>query len=272
MESVSITKSNAPTKTRYARAQPTNPVVKLGCSTATFVSASFPSPIRHPCENLTHTLRRARANPPPKRRRAFVVHCEAAAPNEDAERKELAKLEGELRDMFKEALSREIRDSDKEVLRDSDQRVVGGITDLAMDDIEGIAGDIKSELEDVEAISQQYASNLMAEAADSLLEKYEDQREELLQTVSRDRGLIQDELHKIEKLSESVKSSRRSRSDLSTKGKLLFLLAGMFGVGALIYGWTGFIESDSAAVQNAAIDALFAAIAAFFYSQEKLNS
>ncbi|PXF46815.1 hypothetical protein BWQ96_03344 [Gracilariopsis chorda] len=198
----------------------------------------------------------------PRARRAKIVTLQCKQTNgEDA-----SQLDGELRDLF----DRSIRDVpiDENELRKSDRRVMEGITETGVSRMNEIVSDMKDSLKGVEDDAINRATAMIQEETDALLSKYEDQRSDLLNKVKMDRKVIQEEFTKIEQLAGNMEE-RREGDGQSLKTKALLVSTTAFVLAALYYAWNGFVNTDPAALTNAAVDAVVAAAAGYFLSKQQ---
>lgn len=179
---------------------------------------------------------------------------------------EASQLDGELRELF----DRSIRDVpiDEEELRESDRRVMEGITETGASRMNEIVSDMKDGLKGVEDEAIERATKMIQEETAALLSKYEDKRSDLINKVKMDRQVIQEEFTKLEQLAGTMNESR-SKGRQSYKAKVLFVSTAAFVLATLYYAWNGLVYSDSAALANAAVDAAVAAAAGYFLAKER---
>lgn len=202
---------------------------------------------------------------------AKVLRCSVPSPNQgSAGRDEGAGPDGVIRDELEDAIRDVIRSSSSvEELRAGEERVIDGIVELGEGDLQKIG----------DALSEQLNStgNDIADRIDSILEgeldvtlsQFERKRDELMQEALNQRDVIREEAERINVLATSLdRSSAASKEGQAIRGKqsALFAISGLFGIASLMYGWRGFVDESNAAMQSAAMDAVAAAAAAYFYN------
>lgn len=182
-------------------------------------------------------------------------------------------MDGELRDMYDEALKKQTREGDSMQWAEADRRVMDGIAEVGVDGMRVIAGGVQRELARVGENTEDMADALIAEEMTAILEKHEGDKAELLAGLGRDRKVIQEEFERIQELAESLKSpTATNMSDMSLSARTLFIATGLFVLGALFFAFNGTVTSDGEALVNAVIDAIVAAICAFLYTRERRSS
>lgn len=122
------------------------------------------------------------------------------------------------------------------------------------------------DLESIQASTQAYADELIAEETEALLAKYDEQQEELLAAVDDDRRIIEEQMKRIQELTGKMRDDDDDVeiADTPLREKALAAAAGLFAIAAIVYAWTGFVQDDSVALQNAGLDAVVAAAAVYF--------
>lgn len=150
----------------------------------------------------------------------------------------------------------------------ADQEVIDAAASEAQSSLEDVGGAVKDDLESVQATTQAYADKLIAEETEALLSRYEEKKDELLASVDDDRRVIEEQMGRIQELAKNGSgtgfSENFTEGDVPLREKALSAAAGLFAIAAVIYAWSGFVQDDSQALQNAGLDAIVAAAAVFF--------
>lgn len=199
-----------------------------------------------------------------------VLRCSVPSPNQgSAESDEGAGLDGNVRDELEEAIRDVIRSSSSlEELRAGEERVLDGIVELGEGDLRKIGGLLSEQLKSTGSDIADRIDTLLEGELDATLAQFERERDELMQEALNQRDVIREEADRINVLASSLdRSSAASKEGQAARAKqsALFAIGGLFCIASLTYGWRGFVDESNAAMQSAALDAVAAAAAAYFY-------
>lgn len=222
-------------------------------STAAFTSAApVALPARVSCTRTART--NVRSTTTPRRRHRRHARVCATAGGDDADVSEARRA---LEKLFKQSPSSGPPAPNGEPLS------LGEIRDGGMQRIERAADDLKGELADIEAATEQYAEQLVDEEMGKVLKKYEAQRESLLLKQKEQVEGIRKEALLLQELAGSAQNAVSSKDEFDPRRKSLLSVAGMFAVAAMIYFWNGITNDSPTNLSNAAVDAVFAAMIAY---------
>lgn len=158
--------------------------------------------------------------------------------------------------------------ADENQLKESNRRIMDGITETGVKEIEDIANDVKGEFEDLQRLVEENADKLIEEETRQVLESYNQKQKELLGVVEKDRQIITTEIERIKELAKKVDDKSGLDRRKTLREKAYFVMCLIFTVSAVYYAWAGFVDSDVRALTNAGIDATVAAACTYFYSKE----
>lgn len=200
-----------------------------------------------------------------------VLRCSIPSSNQGSgERDEGAGLDGNVRDELEDAIRDVIRSSSSlEELRAGEERVLDSIVELGEGDLQKIRGALSEQLNCAGSDIADRIDTLLDGELDVTLTQFERKRDELMQEALNQRDVIREEAERIQELASSLdRSSAVSKEGQAVRAKqsVLFAISGLFGIASLTYGWRGFVDESNAAMQSAALDAVAAAAAAFFYN------
>lgn len=144
------------------------------------------------------------------------------------------------------------------------------VVDGARDRLRDETRKLKDELHAVAENTVQKAQDIVEERKLEFLQPLEEQRDELLRGVERDRELIRDELSYLTSL---ARNGKEDSSPVTTPGdkrqSLLRVVTIAFAAAAVYYAVSALVNSDSSALTNAVVDVFAAATAAYFLLSQK---
>lgn len=231
---------------------------------------SFPLVPLRGCFRAPSTLTQHSSRYTSTRFRVYGLRCSLHSPDVGSTQpNEGEGLNGEVRDALDDAIRDVMRSSSSlNDMREGEQRVFDGIVELGEDDLRQIGGALSEELSCAGDDIADRIDTLLQGELDVTLTKFERKRDELMQEALNQRDVIREEAERINALASSLdRSSASSKEGNVVRGKqgALFAISGLFGVAALMYGWRGFVDESNAALQSAALDAVAASAAAYFY-------
>lgn len=147
-------------------------------------------------------------------------------------------------------------------LDDEDRRCVDEITKESEDTLRQVGDAVRKDLDDLRSSTDAMADQLIEQETQTLLSKYDEQQEDLLETVKNERRNIQDEFDKISSISNNKGSLREMPKN--SAAQLLFAASFLFGLASIVYAWNALVNSNQQALINALVDAVVAVGASFF--------
>lgn len=142
---------------------------------------------------------------------------------------------------------------------------LGDIKDSGVERIVKAGEDMKSELSGVGSSNEEFAAQLVEEELNKVLKKFEKERETLLSRKKEQVEEIRKEATLLRGLAISAHKDTEIPADaFGARQKALLALAGLFGVAAMVFFWDGITADSSSSLMNASVDALFAALIAYF--------
>mmetsp|Transcript_36705 Transcript_36705/g.146781 ORF Transcript_36705/g.146781 Transcript_36705/m.146781 type:complete len:234 (-) Transcript_36705:620-1321(-) len=173
-----------------------------------------------------------------------------------------------------DALERALRQSIKDMKEKGDygEKETDEIRRIGEKEIRLLADALK---EDLEQYRENKRENVLKsgemQKLEKLMEKFDQQAEELEEMMDREQQKVIDEAEQIRKLSEEYAALKNSpRSSFSPRQAVLFFLSWGFGSGSIYYVWRG-IDSGYLAdgLVNAGFDAAVAAVCIYLYLKDK---
>jgi hypothetical protein len=248
------------------------------CFTQTFVFASgFARDAHRCCRGIRSHETALHSRNVVRRRYVRAVRCAVSPPDgENLESDRGSDLDGELRDVLESSLREAIRKSTNEELLEADRRVFDSIVELGEGDLKMIGDAVSEELNDAGKDIAGRIDSLFDLELEKNLMQFEGKRDELMLDAIAQRNVIREEAARIDALAKSLDGAKRqSKQDTAARGKqnALFAASGLFALAALTYAWRGFVDESSAAMQSAALDAVAAGAATYFYQRgERMES
>lgn len=158
--------------------------------------------------------------------------------------------------------------------RDEYSSIMDNSSDSDVDDIakEGekkldqVADNVRTDMDNLRASSKDLAERLIAEESQALLQKCEDYQQEMIRAVEKERGILREEVSKLENMLNSYKKETGNKST-SPALKVLFSATFLFGLAAVIYAINAIVTSDSELLKNAMVNAVVAACGTYILSK-----
>lgn len=163
----------------------------------------------------------------------------------------------------------EPQDSDRDLnhVDNNNRQDVDEIMRESEETLDQVADDVRDSLSQLLIETEALADRIITKETQALLDKCGAHQEKMVKVVKEERGVIEQELKKIQNL-VSAKSLGEKASFSPSSGKILLSITLLFGLAAFIFTLNALIYSDSNALNNAIVDTFVAISSAYFLSKK----
>lgn len=141
------------------------------------------------------------------------------------------------------------------------EQTLNELKDTGVKDIENLGDEVKDDLGSVSRHTEEFATEIVNEEIQRVLDKYGETQRELIGQRKADTAIIRQESKRLEELVKSLQTDRGPR--LTSGPNAAALVSGVLVIAAIYYAWGGFVEGSAEYLRNATVDALAAAFVAF---------